>query len=538
MISILSEYGTEFPQELQSELRANIIFPDEKKKSATIECANVPIDKSFNPPTNTCLLLSRKCSLNSLCRVVEQSTVFLDPIKPNMDLLVYFKFHHSYLFSTHMQHAIPDGAKNEITPEQVQVAVDNTKALLVKVLKGTATYGEIIAENQFKLELFNVEEEFSNLLNCQSLREYGAAGLTGIKSLLKLIQFAKPILILKQVCEQYGLECCLNDPDFKEISELAQILQDGKERANISTDDAKCKWEMVHKALCLKEDASPKCLELFSKVADSADFYHFLKEKELVGTLGYAQFHHKIEVITRHQELDEYQQMVLNHLFAAFTFIAPIMDPSHDSLHSLMSAVTALNLPEELSQLETVRKNMHLIQFWFSSSEDTPENVSSELKGILESGSYHIETTNTTSTRSRLQLVIEYKLSFVSTPHETSLEQPTGKTQDQARRQEVMKFHKRTLTTEQIDDFVHRLELLKGRDQNVEDFLCLNEVRFEHYCSLCISNYLCYLYVQVAYKLLEVFGNLQALGHPEVSQKHFTYTLQCSALLSVIKKEV
>ena len=94
------------------------------------------------------------------------------------------------------------------------------------------------------------------------------------------------------------------------------------------------------------------------------------------------------------------------------------MDPSHESLHSLMSAVAALDLPEELSQLETVRKNMHMIQFWFSHSEDTSENVSSELNGILESGSYHIETTESDATvtrRSRLQLVLKHKLSFVST---------------------------------------------------------------------------------------------------------------------------
>ena len=44
-----------------------------------------------------------------------------------------------------------------------------------------------------------------------------------------------------------------------------------------------------------------------------------------------------------------------------------------------------------------------------------------------------------------------------------------------------------------------------------------------------------YNYVQAAYKLLEVFGKLQDLGHPELSQKTFTYTCSCSAL---IKQEV
>ena len=461
MISILSEYGAKFPQELQSEISANVIFPDEKERAATIECAELPspVDENFNPPTNTWLFLSRQCSLNSLCQLVEQITAFLAPVEPNMDLLIYFKLYHSYLFSTHMRRtlgaildigAILDRAADESTPEQVHIAIDHVIYLLVKVLKGRATYGEISSEN-FVLdpEIFNVEEEFSTLLQCKSLHEYGAAGFTGMKSLLKLIQFAEPILTLEQVFKQYGLDCCLNDPHFKEIHELALMLQ---ERANISIDDAKQKWEIVHRALCLKIDASPKCLELFSKVADNADFYRFLKEKELVGTPGSAEFHHKVEIITRHQELDEYQQMVLNHLIAAFKFIAPIMDPSHKSLQSLMSAVASLELPEGLPQLETVRKNMHLIQFWFSHSEDTPENVSSELNGILESGRYCFKTDATVTGQSRLQLVLKYELSFMSTLH-------------------------RTLPPEKIEDLVHRLELLKGEDENVQFFLHLNEVR-------------------------------------------------------------
>ena len=479
MISVLSEYGTKFPQEIQTELRANIILPDEKRV-ATIGFAELPspVDENFNPPTNTCLLVSRQFSMKSLYQLVEQITAFLAPVEPNMDLLVYFKLCPSYLFSTHMHHtlsAVRGSAVEESAPEQMHIAVEHVKAMLVKVLKGTATYGEIIIKS-FKLETFNIEEEFSTLLGCQSLREYGSEGLTGIRSLLKLVQFAEPILTLKQVFEQYGLDCCLSDPHFIETNKLAQTLQDSDKRANISFEIARLKWEDVHKALCLKEDASPKCLELFSKVADSADFYQFLKEKDLVGT---ATFQHKIEVITRHQELDDYQQMVLNHLIAAFEFIAPIMDPSHKSLYALMSAVAALKPPEGLPQLETVRKNMHLIQFWFSHSEDTPENVSNELNGILESGSYHIEAAKLSSTitrRSGLQIELKYKFSFVTTSPAKPQDQTTNESREQAK-QEVVKSQCRTLTTEKIEDFVHRVELLKGEDQKVQTFLHLNEVR-------------------------------------------------------------
>lgn len=50
VISVLSEYGTKFPQEIQTELRANIILPDEKRV-ATIGFAELPspVDENFNP---------------------------------------------------------------------------------------------------------------------------------------------------------------------------------------------------------------------------------------------------------------------------------------------------------------------------------------------------------------------------------------------------------------------------------------------------------------------------------------------------------
>ena len=476
VISVLSDYGTEFPQEIQRDLRANIILPDEKRVAA-IECAELPspVDENFNPPTNDWLSLSTHLRLNSLYRLVEQITVFLAPVEPSMDLLVYFKLCPSFLFSTHMDHAIQrNSATEKSTPEQVHMAVDHVKKLLVKVLNGTATYGDIIFEN-FILGP-EIEEEFSTLLKCKSFCVNGAAAaeLTDIKSFLEVIQFAELFLTIKHVFELYddGLYCLYNP----HISELTPTLQN---IADISIEGAKQKWKIVHEAFCLEEDASPKhlAIELFFKVADSADFYHFLREKNLahLDTLDSARFHHEVEIITQHQELDEYQQMVLNHLIAAFEFIAPIMDSCTHC--SLISAVKALKLPEGLPQLETVRKNMRLIQFWFSRSEDTPENVSNELNGILESGSYHIETAESDAAltrRSRLQVVLKYKLPFVS-PSEVptiSLDQSIPETQEQARQEVVM-------TTEKIEDFVHRIKLLKDEDQNVQRFLHLNKVRMK-----------------------------------------------------------
>ncbi len=493
--SILSEYGTEIPQDLQSELRQCILFPDEIENTSVFEhLENAPSPNTsgkFNPfNKNVHLRLSSRLGFASLRSLRERLEDCLLPIAPNMELLVYFKLQHSKLFSAYMHHALNTIAESTVTVACLFKATEQTKELLVKVLEGNATYGEIVAGDSLDLEQLEVDTEFSILERCPYYpHPLNTQGLSGVKCLLKLMQFMKPIQKICNVCSQYHLENCLNDPKLHELSALVEKLQSKEGRSTITAIDAKLKWKMVHETLCLEEDVSPKCLDLFDKVADSADFYHFLEENKFTGANGYGRFVQELQRITRQLEQEEYKEVVLNHLFVAFKFIAPFMDPSHESLHALMSDIRDLKLPKRIPQFETVKKNIQLIRVLFSQSEDTLKSV---LDNILKNGEYEIMATTVANERrpcahTRLRLILRYKPS-TSIPGKTvpfmkqtsmSLAPSDCITHEADRTKQKDGEQSEEMTVERLNDFVHKLgflDTIKDDDRQVQDFLQLNEV--------------------------------------------------------------
>ena len=79
-------------------------------------------------------------------------------------------------------------------------------------------------------------------------------------------------------------------------------------------------------------------------------------------------FQQQYQLITAQLQHDEYDETVLNHLYAAFKIIEPFMD-THQSFQQLMSKVTSLDVTNGLKQLQTVNTNINLIQLWFSRAE-------------------------------------------------------------------------------------------------------------------------------------------------------------------------
>ena len=380
MISIFTESGIQLPQKLTEALSAHVVFPDEYEvKGATIELlSNAPSPSTggqFRPPTHDVhLWLSANVSLKLLDSLLYHLKSTLKPIQEYVDILVYFKLYPSNMFTTYLRCALkvnesPDVSESiEMSLLTLRKALEGTKSLLVRVLKGSAAYGEIIAQGSLKLEDLDVEGEFEKLLKCPQIGIYGGAGLTGIKSLLKLIQFSGHIHTIWKVCDQYHLKHCLEDPKLLELKALATRLENEGERAKITPSEAKTFWKNVLSSLCLKDETAIGCLQLFPKVADSIDFYHFLEEKQFTGTKGEALFRQQFELITAQLQHEEYNDTVLNHVLAAFSFIAPFMD-TEQKFQTLMTAIRHLDIRTGITQLETVKKNMHLIRLWFSRAE-------------------------------------------------------------------------------------------------------------------------------------------------------------------------
>ena len=498
MVTILYDHGVEIPESVYTVLHSYVAFPNEAEtKTATMELLVYTPSSPKKFGAGVYLRISKKLNYSELNLLVKELANLLKPIGPSSEsLLVYFKLFPSELFSIYLHQALNslriESMKERAvtTPFLLNQALAKTQTLLQNLLNGTATYHEMTAEGSLLIDLkkLDVEEEFKKLTECPifNTRQKVQEDINRIKNLLKLIQSESYIKRISNVCQQYQLHRCSQDSELKELLQIAVCLGDDGERSKLTPVDSKPMWAKVCKFLCLK-NGNMKCLDLFSKVEASTDFYSFLSEKQFVGTNGETRFYQQLGLITAQLQHEEYSEMVLNHLYAAFKFIAPFMDPKQ-TFHSFMATIAALEVPSGLIQLETVKNNMHVIRYWFSRAEDTLENVSNELSSILTSGCYRIFPSSA-SGRIFLNLILEYTPSSAlseerpcvfSRQTSTSSIHNEDTDHDTIQVKQLQSEIHEKLTADQLNDLVQKLGFLdsKGDEESkIRHFQHLNEVK-------------------------------------------------------------
>ena len=370
--------------------------------------------------------------LVQLKSVLRQLTTFLSPVEDNMDLLTFFHLTGSEIFDKYLKHQLKllEAAKRQqhqtpkraaggvatttptsesspktpkmtlLTPERQGVggaglpvlaasspekltgvaiellgnALENTKEFILRLVKGNAMYTEITASGSLDLRSMDIHGEFG-ILNLyaewKSVNMEDAEGLRGIQAMLQLFQYARHIQTIHTVCEQYQLEACLRDPDLRELMELVAMLDEAETENRLTARDAISKMEKVAQLLfldCLQNESS-KFLDLFAAVSESADFHQFVvQEKQFVGKEGKELFLQQYQLIITQLQHEEYNEVVLNHLFAAFKMITPFTEKDLE-FSALMAKVSELNAYDGRRQLETVNRNINLIRLWFSRAE-------------------------------------------------------------------------------------------------------------------------------------------------------------------------
>ena len=409
LLTLLAENGVSFPKDLHDTLTDYVLFPGETKEVVGGLLENeVPSSTTgqFNAGYDISLKLSKKLTLKDLNRLVDDLLAFLQPILDRMDMLVFFRLHHSDMFDKYLKLFLEKEAKKHVermnptstlstfgfsVPRLPSVSLrmaemeseegmklpilvrslDQTKELLIKLVEGNATYNEIIAEGKLDLENLDIDQEFKilgefilHLNHTLTSRE----GLIGVRNMLELFQYTKHIEKIHSVCDQYKLQGCLEDPSLEQLIEIAEELAPEKSRRALTLNNATENMKRVKRLLFGEHQPPIHCLKLFEAVADSAAFYQFIKDKRFGGEHGQAVFTQQYQLITAQLQHEEYDERVLNHLFAAFKFMTPFMNVRQD-FKSLMAQVVHLDTSHGLKQLETVNSNITLIQLWFSRAE-------------------------------------------------------------------------------------------------------------------------------------------------------------------------
>lgn len=403
MQHLLATYGIGLPTDVLTTLTKYVVFPGENcsedKLSLTLSC-KIPaaISKSFQPGLDVSLQITRELSLRRLKQLVQALAAFLAPVEDSvMQMLAFFYLNESHVFDKYLRLQLSQ--LDSVTPREPSPAsplpllivqrkddlempqgivmdifakaLCLTKELLLNFIAGNATYTDIIADGSPDLISLNIDHEFKILKEYAELIQVEAEsleGLKGFKAMLQLFQLTSHIRMIHNVCVQYQLKRCLEDFQLKKLTVLVDTLELDENKRKLTAKDAIKKMQVVRDALCLDDKMDLKFLNLFTAIADSAVFHKFVTEKQFIGEAGQALFHQQYQLIKTQLQHEEYNEAVLNNLFAAFKLITPFVD-REQTFTSLMSQVASLGAVDASRQMETVNRNINLIRLWFSRAE-------------------------------------------------------------------------------------------------------------------------------------------------------------------------
>ena len=264
---------------------------------------------------------------------------------------------------------------------QFSTALQNTKEYILSLIQGTAKYADIFAEESLEesIQQFDTENEFEIMSKFPDFQEISAAnkeGKEGIKHMLELVQYSHQISKIPEVCDQYHLQECLNDPKLKELEDIVNSVKSSEGRAEVTIQRANSHMKKIWNILKFNHTSiAKKCLKIFPVVANCAEFYQFIQKKGFANDR--AAFNSQVELITAQLQHEDYNETVLNHLIPAFQYITPFLDKKQN-LEELMNKIIKLfrdnvdfghDPRKDFCQLETVNSNITIIQLWFSRTE-------------------------------------------------------------------------------------------------------------------------------------------------------------------------
>ena len=367
---MLKEYEVQLTGSVQERISKHISFPSKGQDKPEIQLQTIPRPAASRGTLHAgkCLRVCKSVSLKMLKELLNDLSKLLMPIDPYVEALVRFNFHRSGLFIAYKQYVSKLHADTCSEPgiQQLSHLLLETKKLFLKVLDGTATYAEITADGSVDLKSLQVEDELDSMLYFVVKKKDGH-GLVALECFRKLFQFPDTLRNILSVCEKFGLTNCKHDPKITALEEVCSEIATDDQKSSLTANRAKQLWQNLEKCLSISLRDIAKMQVLFAKALQNVDFFRFLKEHDYLDENGEQYFHEQIHLITAQLQQEEYDDTVINHLLSAYNYIAVFAD-SKQSFSMLLESVAALDFDakSELTQLNTVKTNMHLIQFWFS----------------------------------------------------------------------------------------------------------------------------------------------------------------------------
>ena len=376
--SALQKFNLRFPESIQKKLNAHVRLPSDQRPHNWR-----PVRKPLLAREEQCVQLSQDLLLSDLSKLVCDLTSFLHPLMSYLDILAFFHerpkamMFNTYLrnFAKNERDKVENRLKGEICDEYNYLgaffnALQQTISLVEKIISGKATYGESVIDHELNLSTLDVDSEFTALSECPNLATDHDTGHAGLKCMLKLMQFETQYYdLIVDVCKQYDLDRFCDDEQLLQVHLIISEVRNKEKFHQLTANVAQEKWQYLEDILKIR-NKNMECLKLFAKIADCVDFYHFLKERKFVGPNCAEVFRSQLRLISQQIECDitDHDMIVMDHLYSSVSFMAPFLDQTQ-TFEMLMTSVSELDATTGLSQLDTVRSNMHLIHVWFSKAQ-------------------------------------------------------------------------------------------------------------------------------------------------------------------------
>ena len=299
--------------------------------------------------------------------VLKQEIVeFVQRISECLKTAVFFFDHpcqiHKHYYDLFLQKEIQLPRTNEeITSDVFKRVLSSTTKALIDLCVGNVQYSELPLQKEASIS----DLEFEFLMHFSELHGCSSEGLSGIRCMAVIGQLPLQLQVMKKVFDQYGLKHC-HDSNFLKAIVESESMQQGK--LTIQPCEAVKMLKHIESLLHCSFTQLQNTIRLFESVANSAPFYQFAMDRKFYGPKGMELFQQKYEILTAQLQHEEYDDAVLNHLYAAYRVILPFLNTDQD-YETFMSNVVQLDATNGLKQLQTVNENITLIQIWFSRVE-------------------------------------------------------------------------------------------------------------------------------------------------------------------------
>ena len=160
---------------------------------------------------------------------------------------------------------------------------------------------------------------------------------------------------LHSLCELYKLSGCLNDPSLAQLVEIAtEFALQGEKAKQLLPHEAVNILRRVKELYCFLVPNVWQTGSLFATIARNKSIHQFFCRS------GFDVFRcHSIKAQLEHNVA------MLDHLYAAYSFVEPFMDVKQD-FKCLLTKVAGLDILPGVKKLEDVSSNLNVLSLWFS----------------------------------------------------------------------------------------------------------------------------------------------------------------------------